>query len=171
MTKFSFGQNPQRKLKQGMIYSKTNQTGEAYKLYEELLFSGYQMLSVTLNSLYLLSIDDKNFVKAHLFTDKQLALANIFEMGKYHEVACKLDLATAEQDVDTVLNTMEEMLHSLNELTSFSSSSLYEHMDFTKKTNDTFSKQLKQELLHLFQDKETYAFLKDNERWQKLISL
>lgn len=162
-------QNPQRKLKQGMLYSKTNRTEEAYKLYEELLFSGYQMLSVTLNSLYLLSIDDKNFVKAHLFTDKQQALANIFEMGKYHEVACKLDLATAEQDVDTVLNTMEEMLHSLNELTSFSSSSLYEHMDFTKKTNDTFSKQLKQELLHLFQDKETYAFLKDNERWQKLI--
>ena len=35
--------------------------------------------------------------------------------------------------------------------------------------NTIFSKQLKQELLHLFQDKETYAFLKDNERWQKLI--
>lgn len=118
---------------------------------------------------YFLSMKTLHFVKAHLFTDKQQALANIFEMGKYHEAACKLDLATAEQDVDTVLNTMEEMLHSLNELTSFSSSSLYEHMDFNKKPNHPFSKQLKQELLHLFQDKETYAFLKDNERWQKLL--
>ena len=68
---------------------------------------------------YFLSMKPLHFVKAHLFTDKQQALANIFEMGKYHEAACKLDLATAEQDVDTVLNTMEEMLHSLNELTSF----------------------------------------------------
>ena len=68
---------------------------------------------------YFLSMKTLHFVKAHQFTDKQQSLANIFEMGKYHETACKLDLATVEQDVDTVLNTMEEMLHSLNELTSF----------------------------------------------------
>ena len=89
-------------------------------------------------------------------------------MGKYHEVACKLDLATAEQDVDTILNTMEAMLNSIDDLTNFTNSSLYEHMDF-KKSNGTFSKQLKQELLKCFQDKETYGFLETNERWQKLI--
>lgn len=161
-------QNPQRKLKQGIIYSKTNRRDEAYKLYEEILFSEYQILSMTLNSLYMLSIEEQNFAKAHLFTDKHEELAKLFEMGKYHEVACKLDLATAEKDVDTILDTMETMLASLDDITNFSNSPLYEHMEF-KKSNSTFSEQLKQELLNCFQDKETYEFLKDNERWHKLI--
>ena len=123
---------------------------------------------MTLNSLYLLSIDEQNFDKAHLFTDKQEELAKLFEMGKYHEVACKLELATAEQDVDTILNTMETMIASLDDITSFSNSPLYEHMDF-KKSNSTFSEQLKEELLNCFQDKETYGFLESNERWHKII--
>lgn len=161
-------QNPQRKLKQGIIHSKTNRIAEAYKLYEEILFSEYQILSMTLNSLYMLSIEEENFDKAHLFTDKQEELARLFEMGKYHEVACKLDLATAEQDVDTILNTVETMIASLDDITIFSNSPLYEHMDF-KKSTSTFSEQLKKELLNCFQDKKTYGFLEGNERWHKLI--
>ena len=160
-------QNPGRKLKQGIIYSKTNRTDEAYKLYEEILFSEYQILNMTLNSLYMLSIEEQNFAKAHLFTDKQRELAKLFEMGKYHEVACKLNLATAEKDIDTILDTMETMIASLDDITSFSKSPLYEHMDF-KKSNSTFSEQLKQELLTCFQDKETYGFLEGNERWIKI---
>lgn len=160
-------QNPQRKLKQGIIYSKTNRRDEAYKLYEEILFSEYQILSMTLNSLCMLSIEEQNFAKAHLFTDKREELAKLFEMGKYHEVACKLDLATAEKDIDTILDTMETILASLDNMTDFSCSPLYEHMEF-KKSNSTFSEQLKQELLKCFQDKETYGFLEGNERWIKM---
>ena len=89
-------------------------------------------------------------------------------MGKYHEVSCRLDLATAEKDIDTILDTMEIMLTTLDDITSFSTSPLYEHMDF-KKSNSTFLEQLKQELLNCFQDKETYGFLEGNERWHKLI--
>ena len=83
-------QSTQRKLKQAIIYSKTNRTGEAHKLYEEILFSEYQIINMTLNYLYLLNIQEGNLSKAHLFTDKQQTLANLFEMGKYHEVSCKL---------------------------------------------------------------------------------
>lgn len=161
-------QNPQRKLKQGIIYSKTNRTDEAYKLYEEILFSEYGILSMALNSLYMLSIEEQNYDKAHFFTDKQVELAKLFEMGKYHEVSCRLDLATAEKDIATVLDTMEIMLTTIDDITSFSNSPLYEHMDF-KKSNSTFLEQLKQELLNCFQDKETYGFLEGNERWHKLI--
>ena len=39
-------QNPERKRKQAFIYSKTNRIHEAYKSYEELLFSGYNMMSM-----------------------------------------------------------------------------------------------------------------------------
>lgn len=161
-------QNPLRKLKQAAIYSKTNRISEAYKAYEELLFSGYQMLNMTFSHLYLLNLNEQNFDKAHLFTDKQQALAHLFEMGKYHEVSCKLDLATAEKDADTVLDTMEAMLLSLDDITSFINSPLYEHMEF-KKADSNFSKQLKQNLLDCFQDKEIYGFLENDERWKQII--
>ena len=75
-------------------------------------------------------------------------------MGKYHEISCRLDLATAEKDIDTILDTMEVMLTTLDDITSFSTSPL---------------EQLKQELLNCFQDKETYGFLEGNERWHKII--
>ena len=160
-------QNPLRKLKQATIYGKTNRMAEAYKSYEELLFSGYQTLSMTLSNLYLLSMEEQNLVKAHLFTDKQQELAKLFEMGKYHEVSCRLDLATAEKDVDTILDTMEAMLLSLDDISGFTNSSLYEHMEF-KKTSSTFSEELKQNLLNCFRDKDTYGFLEDNERWKSI---
>ena len=83
---------------------------KSYKLYEEILFSEYSIPSMTLNSLYALSLEDQSYDRAHLFTDKQEELAKLFKMGKYHEVSSKLDLATTEQDVDTVLDTMETIL-------------------------------------------------------------
>ena len=158
-------QNPLRKLKQATIYRKTNRTEDAYKANEELLFSEYQILGETLQNLYLLSLGEQNFAKAHLLVDKQQMLANLFDMGKYHEAACKLELATIEKDVDTILDTMEIMLHSLDDINIFTTSPLYEHMNF-KKTSSTFSEQLKQELLNCFRDRETYGFLDNNERWK-----
>lgn len=68
----------------------------------------------------------------------------------------------------TILDTMEAMLHSLDDISSFINSSLYEHMKF-KKADSDFSKQLKQNLLNCFQDKDTYGFLEGNEWWHKII--
>lgn len=73
-----------------------------------------------------------------------------------------------EQDMDTVLDTMETMLASVDDITGFSNSSMYEHMNF-KKTDSIFTEQLKQTLLSCFRDKETYGFLEGNERWHKMI--
>ena len=160
-------QNPLRKLKQATIYSKTNRTEEAYKANEEILFSEYQILSMTLNNIYLLSLEEQNFFKAHLLVNKQQTLVNLFDMGKFQEAACKLELATIEKDVDTILDTMDIMLHSLDNISIFATSSLYEHMNF-KKANNTFFEQLKKELLNCFRDKETYGFLDNNERWKKI---
>ena len=34
----------------------------------------------------------------------------LWDMGKYHETSCRLDLVTAEKDADTVIDTLEEMM-------------------------------------------------------------
>ena len=103
-------QNPERKRKQAELYQKTGRIKEAYNASEELLFSNYQMASMTLHNLYMLAMQEHNLEKAHYVIEKQEQLAATFDMGKYYEVSCKLDLATYEKDANTVINTMQEMI-------------------------------------------------------------
>lgn len=166
--KYFSEQNPERQRKQAVIYSRTNRIPEAYKTYEQLLFSGYQMMSMTFSSLYLLAMEDKNLEKARKLTDKQRELARLFEMGKYHEASCGLDLAVAQKDRDAILETMEAMLKGIDEITAFRNSDLYEHLNF-RETDPSFQKELKTNLLNCFQDEEAYGFLKDDVRWQSIV--
>lgn len=161
-------QNPERKRKQAVIYSKTNRVNEAYKAYEELLFSGYQMISMIFHSIYMLVMRDKDMGKAHMLVEKQRELASIFEMGEYHEASCGLDLATSEKDKETTIETMERMIASLEKISDFTKSVLYEHMEF-KETNEEFCKELHENLLTCFRDEETYGYMKNDKRWHELV--
>lgn len=161
-------QNPERKRKQAELYQKTGRIKEAYKAFEELLFSYCQMANMTFQNLYILAMQEHNFKKAHYITEKQSQLASIFDMGKYYEVCCKLDLATYEKDSDTVINTMQEMLASIDHILDFRESPLYEHMEF-KEARGEFLNELKENLLTCFRDENTYSFLQNNSRWRKLV--
>jgi transcriptional regulator with XRE-family HTH domain len=161
-------ENPERKRKQAIIYSKTNRLNEAYKTYEELLFSGYQMLSMVLTSIYILLMSEENKTKAHIVVEKQGELAHLFEMGAYHEASFGLDLATAEKDVEKTLQIMERLMNNLDTICDFRHSVLYEHMEFKDPSAD-FLKNMKKDLLLCFEDEETFGYMKDNSRWKALI--
>ncbi|MFT4107029.1 MAG: helix-turn-helix transcriptional regulator [Lacrimispora sp.] len=161
-------QNPERKRKQAVIYSKTNRMNEAYKTYEELLFSGYQMINMIFHSLYMLVMRDKNMEKAHMFAEKQRELANLFEVGEYHAVPDALDLATVEKDVKATIEIMERLIASLDSICDFTKSALYEHMEF-RETGKEFSRELHENLLTCFRDEETYDYMKKNQRWKELV--
>lgn len=74
-------QDPERKRKQALIYSKTDREREVYKAYEELLFTGYGMINLIFQSTYMLAMRDKDMKKAGSLVRKQEELAKIFEMG------------------------------------------------------------------------------------------
>ena len=162
-------QNPERKRKQAFIYSKTNRVNDAYKTYEELLLSAYQMLNMVFQSIYVLAMQDKDREKAYILVEKQSELANIFEMGEYHEVSCRLDLATADRDEEATIETMERMLASVDKIYDFTKSNLYEHMEFNQ-IDEKFITELHKNLLTNFSDEETYSYMKKNKRWQELVS-
>lgn len=161
-------QNPERKRNQARIYSKTGRREEAYKAYEELLFSEYQMVNGLFLSLYRMALQDQNMEKARALAEKQSQLARIFEMGKYNEVSLKLDLAAAEKDAEMTLETMAEMLASADSIYDFTQSSLYEHMTFQEREKGV-PFDLKDELIKCFQDEETFGYLKGDERWKELV--
>lgn len=161
-------QNPERKRKQATIYSKTNRIEEAYKLYEELLFTGYQTISMVFHSIYMLALQEKDMQKAHVLVDKQEQLAKLFEMGEYQEISTRLELAVEEKDIDMTIDTMERMLASVGKISAFCKSSLYEHMAF-KNPQEEYLAEIKRNLLESFQDEETFGFLKSDKRWKELI--
>ena len=165
--KYYSEQSPERKRKQAVIYSKTGRCQEAYKAYEELLFSGYQMLSMIFNSIYMLAMQDDNLDKACEMVKKQQELAHLFEMGTYYEVSCQLELAVAEKDADAVIDIVQKMLESVEELASFTNAELYEHMTF-KKLDENFAKGVRENLIKQFQEDEVFEFLKGDIRWENM---
>lgn len=160
-------QNPERKRKQADLFARTGRKEQAYKAYEELLFSGYQVLSMVLQSLYALAMKDEDRERARALIEKQCQLANVFEMGRYHEVAPRLELSTLEQDADATLTIMEEMLSSADQICAFAKAPLYAHMAF-KDVRAAFIEKLKVDLLDGFRDEETYGYLKGDPRWEAL---
>ena len=161
-------QDPVKKMKQAQIYGKTNRISEAYKAYEELLYSHYQLASGVLHGMYMLAMNQGEMDRAHMLVRKQEELARCFEMGKYCEVSSRLDIATVEQDADTVIATMKEMLSSIGQIGSFYRSPLYGHMEF-KGMRGEFLAELKNNLLKCFRDEESYGFLKEDERWKEIV--
>lgn len=161
-------QNQERKRKQAFIYSKTGRLDEAYKAYEELLFSGYQMISMVFNSICALAMESNNLTKAHKYVVKQQELAKLFEMGKYYEASCGLELAVVEKDADAVIDIVQTMLDSVEQIGDFSESELYEHMTFKRMKPEVVAG-MKKDLLRTFQDEESFGFLMEDERWQEML--
>lgn len=161
-------QDPMRKIKQAQLHQAAGRRTEAYKAYEELLFSIYQAVNLALQGIYSLALQDQNLEKAQMLADKQAEMARCFGMGKYYEACAGLEIATIKKDTEAVLEIMREMLSGLEQIGSFSTNPLYEHMDF-KETREEFRKEMKQNLLAAFQDEESFGFLKKDQRWQELV--
>lgn len=163
-------ENPERKRKQALIYSQTGRTEEAWKAYEEMLFSDYQMLSIVFQSLIQLALKEDDRERAHKLVDKLHQLARVFEMGAYQEVSFGLELATLEQDADAVIGIMSKMLDSLSQdgMTGFTKSDLYRHMGF-REMREEFAAKIRDNLLNCFRDEETFGWLREDARWQELV--
>ena len=161
-------QNPERKRKQAQTYAETGRMQEAYKAYEELLFTDYQRVSMELHGIYLLALKENDMEKARSIVQKQAEAAKFFEMGKYYEVSSFLEIAALEKDADTVIAAMEEMISGVEEIESFRNSSLYEHMEF-KEIKEEDLGEIKENLRKCFRDEENFGFLKNDSRYQNLI--
>lgn len=162
-------QNPERKRKQAQIYSGKGQVKEAYKAYEELLFAEYTRVSAQFHGIYTLALKNNDMQKACMIADKQAKLARCFDMGRYYEISNGLEIAALNKDTDTVLSIMEEMLSEVENIRSFSSSPLYEHMEFKEDVSSEFMEHVKGNLRKTFREDKSFAFLKDNVRWQEIV--
>ena len=161
-------ENPERKRKEALVNSKTGKRTEAYRAYEELIFSAYQHIQMTLNDLRILYMEDDNHEMARKLVEVSSSAASAFEMGKYNEVCYGLEVAAWERDIAWTAQLMQEILDSIGTIGDFTKSELYQHM-MLKTAAPDFSVGLKQELLKSLGD-ETFNYMQGNEEWEKLKS-
>ncbi len=159
-------ENPERKRKKALVNSKTGKRAEAFRAYEELIFSGYQHIQMTLNDLRILYMEEDDSEMAEKLVRVSSSAAAAFEMGKYNEVCYGLEVAAWEKDAAWTARVMREILDCLGTIGDFTKSRLYQHM--TLKTVDAdFASVLRQELMEAFED-ETFSYMEGNEEWEKL---
>ncbi len=159
----------EKKRMQAVIYSKTNRINEAYKAYEEIIFSQYQLLNMVFHSLYMLSLQEGDTPLARKYIEKESSLAKLFEMSIYHATSCKLELAALDKNIQENLSVAKTMLASLEGIFSFVDSPLYSHMIFNKESYGTLIPAVRENLLECFRDDETFGYMAGNEEWEALI--
>lgn len=161
-------QNPERKRKQAFLYEHMGRTQEAYKSYEELLFSEFQILHMVFHSMFSMRLKEGALEKAEYLADKTTELIRLFEMGRYQEAAVRLEMAQAEEDVEETLRCAEEMSAHVGDITSFRDALLYEHMSF-REASAEFREELQERLEALFREEESFRYMEGNERWERFL--
>ena len=161
-------QNPNRKRKQAQIYAKTGRIQDACRTYEEILYAEYMVLSGVFYGLLALAMEEQDMERAHMLVEKQGELARLFEMGRYYEIVCGLELAAEEKDKEKALEIMEEMCAGVEEISSMQQTPLYAHMTFREARED-FLTEMKENLKKGFREDECFAFLKEELRYKKLL--
>jgi len=165
-TEYSSRENPERKRKEALVYSKTGRKEAAYRAYEELLFSWHQHIQMTLNDLRVLYMEDNDHEMANKLVSVSSAAAAAFEMGRYSEVCCGLDVAVWDKNVEKTAQIMQDILDSIGTIGDFRKSKLYQHMAF-KAAGPEFTESLMKELLESLED-ESYSYMRGNECWENL---
>ncbi len=166
-TEFFSRENPERKRKEALVYSKIGRKEVAYRAYEELLFSGYQHIQMTLNALSILYMEDNNHEMVNKLVGVSVAVVSAFEMGKYNEVCNGLNAAAWEKNVERTAQIMRDILDNLETIGDFAKSKLYQHMVF-KPVSAEFIYGLRNEILKSLRYDESYSYMKGNECWEKL---
>ena len=154
-------ENPDRKRKEALVNSKTGKRTEAYRAYEELIFSAYQHIQMTLNDLRILYMEDDDHEMARKLVEVSSSAASTFEMGKYNEICFGLDVAAWEKDIEWTAQLIQEILDSIGTIGDFTKSKLYQHMAL-KTVDSNFSASLKRELLKSLED-ESFHYMQGNE--------
>lgn len=162
-------ENPERKRKLALLYSKTGRLDEACKAYEELLYTGCNTARMVFQSLYDIAVQQGDLQRAQFLVEKHTALIRVYDIGDYAEAAALFDHATQMQDTQLVLDTFERVLNSVHTLDAFTKSPLYAHMQFNSMESG-LEERLQDKLKEMFREDERYDFVREHPAWKRMLA-
>lgn len=122
--------DPMKVIIRGRLYKEQGKTEEAYEVFETLLLCGYQTLLSAFTCMIELAQEEGNIEKVCFLAGKMGAVTGTFEMGKYDECARLLEAACAGKNMEGAYRAVEQLLKTVNGLSQFQKSKLFEHMKF-----------------------------------------
>lgn len=162
-------QSPERKRKQAVLYAHSGRTEEAYRTYEELLYSEFNMLHPAFHGMFAMCVKEQNLEKAEYLTERMIQLIRAFEMGQYYEASARLDLMMAKKDAEGTIACAGQMFESVGQFGSQCRAPLYEHMAF-KEISGEFMEKMKETMIDFFKDEDLFGYMKGNQDWEALRS-
>ena len=146
---------------------------ELHDLQKEL-YSSYQKLNELFTKLRLSSMEEGDMDSARYYAAKETGLARLFEMGWYHELAPKLDIAAAEHNGDEMLAIIGGLLDCLPTISDFTKSRLFDQMTFDPPDEDYLTMMREDIICGLFDEEFSYVqkcegFEAFREKWEKYI--
>lgn len=160
--------DPVKKVKMGQLYMQQGKTEDAYEKLEDVVFSTYTTLNLTFGTMITQALEEKNHEYAKYLAKKMNALANAFDMGKYHECAAMLNVVVAEKDVEGTFQVAKQLLENVDTMGDFRESKLYQHMKF-RNTENPYAKEMKKALLEGFRTEEEFSYMNGYEPWDQFI--
>lgn len=160
--------DPVKKVKMGQLYMQQGKTEDAYEKLEDVVFSTYTTLNLTFGTMITQALEEKNHEYAKYLAKKMSILANVFDMGKYHECAAMLNVVVAEKDVKGTFQMAKQLLENVDTMGDFRESKLYQHMKF-RDTENPYAKEMKKALLEGFRTEEEFSYMNGYEPWNQFI--
>lgn len=156
------------------VYSKNGRRDEAYKIFEEAIWTRYFSLDVALNELFMLYLDDGNYEMANKLVNIFSAITAAIEIGQSPQIDyMKLEIASRTKDIAKTEHIMRTILDRIGGVNDFMKSSLCKHIVFNKLDNnkkDFFglsSVAQRKQLVTLYKDKK-FDYMRGNEWWENL---
>lgn len=160
--------DPMKKVYWGRLNKEQGKTEDAYKMFEAVLFSGYNILNFAFSFMSTLALEEGDTAYARFLAEKMGILAHVFEMGKYNEYAFMLNIVCAEKNIEGTYKIVKQMLENVDSMTDFQKSKLYRHMKF-RNVNDSYFQEIREKLIKSFRNEDDFDFMKGYEPWENFI--
>lgn len=151
---------------QAMLYRKAGKRQEAYELLERILFQSCSEIKVCFQGLYLLEMEKNDVARAEKLMEKAEEISRILEMSDYMILSPRFNMALDRKDKEECLILLEQQIASIETIDSFKKADLYRHMQFAETSDRSMVKAMLRKAL---ENDEEIGFLREDERFQKLI--
>lgn len=151
-----------KEMMQAMLFIKQGQHGEAYKIYENIVYKDAGELCSALQLILNLLCKEGSLEAAEKYVQIGKTAAKLFELGIYVEQTPELILALSLQDKKRSLKAIEQLTGGLKSLAEPSKSDLYQHLKLGEISRLDFLRDL---LAHALETDGEIDFLRKEPRF------
>lgn len=115
--------DPMKKVYWGRLNKAQGKIGDAYGMFENVLFSEYSTLNFAFSLMVELALEEDNTAYARFLSEKLSTLSHIFDMGKYNEYAAMLNIVCTEKNIEGTYKVVKQLLENVDSISDFQNQS------------------------------------------------